>query len=107
MPGGVAREDRAAASRQRDDGAHHRRQRHGAHLRDRLTGPGMGGGIRPQDRRRHRPRQIQESRPRRMKTRLRDGSLRSVPFRFTQSKRPDVARTGKIPIFAPTIPFPP
>ena len=45
VPGGVAREDRAAASRQRDDGAHHRRQRHGAHLRDRLTGPGMGGGF--------------------------------------------------------------
>ena len=35
--GGVAREDRTAAARQHDDGAHHRRQRHGTHLRDRLT----------------------------------------------------------------------
>ena len=37
VSGGVAREDRTAAARQHDDGAHHRRQRHGTHLRDRLT----------------------------------------------------------------------
>ena len=40
LSGRMAREDRAAPARERDDGAHHRRQRHGTHVRNRLK-PGQ------------------------------------------------------------------
>lgn len=40
LSGRMARKDRAAPARERDDGAHHRRQRHGTHVRNRLK-PGQ------------------------------------------------------------------